>query len=172
MIYQQWVYPNLVIHFKIRDLLTVPEHHEILNRIESYSLVDPDILLPRHWFLFEADFQALGCVPTSHRCLWLADMETAVAASNLARAGTLTSLVIAHFSQATATRVVPSHAMILGTMSEVRNPPDLVGQVQLPSKGCYDIHNSVDMLLCCGCSCLWPEKKDKRYVCSSQSWIW
>jgi hypothetical protein len=66
MIHQQWVYRNLVIHFKSKDGLTVPEHHEILNWIESYSLVDPDILLPLHQFLFEADFQALGRGPTSH----------------------------------------------------------------------------------------------------------
>jgi hypothetical protein len=62
--------------------------------------------------------------------------------------------------------------IILGAMSEVRNFPDQVGQVQLPSKGCYDIHDSVDMLLCCGCSCLWPEEKDKRYDCPSQSQFW
>jgi hypothetical protein len=35
VIHQQWVYCNLVIHFKSKDGLTVPEHHEILNRIES-----------------------------------------------------------------------------------------------------------------------------------------
>jgi hypothetical protein len=83
VIHQQWVYRNLVIHFKSKDRLTVPEHHEILNRIESYSLVDPDVLLPRHWFLFEANFQAVRHGPTSHQLLLLADMETAVAASNL-----------------------------------------------------------------------------------------
>jgi hypothetical protein len=109
VIYKQWVYRNLVIHFKSKDRLTVPEHHEILNQNESYSLVNPDILLPCHWFLFEADFEALGCGLTSHQLLWLADMETAIVASNLARAGTLTPLAIVHFSQAMATWVVPLH---------------------------------------------------------------
>ncbi len=97
----------MVIHFQSKDRLTVPEHHEILDQIESYSLVDPDILLPRHWFLFEADVEAHGHGPTSHQLLWLADMKTAIAASNLARAGTLTPLAMAHFSQVTATWVVP-----------------------------------------------------------------
>jgi hypothetical protein len=32
--HKQWVYRNLVIHFKSKDGLTVPEHHEIHNRIE------------------------------------------------------------------------------------------------------------------------------------------
>jgi hypothetical protein len=66
VIHKQWVYSNSVIHFKSKDRLTDPENHEILNWIESYSLVDPDILLPRHWFLFEADFEALGRGSTSH----------------------------------------------------------------------------------------------------------
>jgi hypothetical protein len=114
VIHKQWIYHNLVIHFKSKDGLTVPEHHEILNWIESYSLVDPDILLPHHQFLFEADFEALGRRPTSHQLLWLADMETAVAASNLAWAGTLTPLAIAHFSQAPATQVVPLHGFDTG----------------------------------------------------------
>jgi hypothetical protein len=39
--------------------------------------------------------------------------------------------------------------------------PDLVGQMQLSPKGCYDFHDSGDMLLRCGCSCLWPKKKTK-----------
>jgi hypothetical protein len=95
--------------FKSKDGLTVPEHHEILNQIESHSLVDPGILLPRHWFLFEADFEVLGQGPTSHQLLWLVDMETAVVASNHAWAGTLSSQAIAHISQATATWVVQLH---------------------------------------------------------------
>jgi hypothetical protein len=137
VIHKQWVYCNSVIHFKSKDVPTVPEHHGILNWNESYSLVDPDILLPCHWLLFEADFEALGRSPTSHQLLWLGDIETVVVASNLARAGTLTPLAIAHFSQATATWVVPLHGVIRGWMSEVRNLPDLVGAVQLPPKGCY-----------------------------------
>ncbi len=103
------VIPQLGHSFKSKDGLTVPEQHEILNWIGSYSLANPDILLPNHWFFFEADFEAFGHGLTSHQLLWLAGMEAAVAASNLARVGTLTPLAIVHFSQATATWVVPLH---------------------------------------------------------------
>jgi hypothetical protein len=67
-----------------------------------------------HRFLFEADFEALGHGPTFHQLLWLADMETAVAASNLAWAGTLTPLAIVHFSQSPATQVVLLHGFYTG----------------------------------------------------------
>jgi hypothetical protein len=104
-IHKQGTYPNLMIHFRSTDGLTIPEHHEILNRIESYSLADPDTLLPCHPSLYAADFAALGSGPTSHQLLWLATMEMAVADA-LARAGALSESVIAHFSQGT-TRAAP-----------------------------------------------------------------
>jgi hypothetical protein len=78
-----------MIQFWSMDGLTIPEHHEILNRIESYSLANPDILLPRHRSLYAVDFAALGSGPTSHQLLWPANMEMAVAAANLAWAGAL-----------------------------------------------------------------------------------
>jgi hypothetical protein len=81
---QQWIYHNSLIHFKVKDRLTIPEHHDIINRVESCALTDPDTLLPRHRFLDEADFDELASGPTSHRLLWLADMDTAIAASSLA----------------------------------------------------------------------------------------
>jgi hypothetical protein len=95
-----------MIHFRSTDGLTIPEHHEILNRIESYSLANPDTLLPRHQSLYVADFAALGGGPTSHQLLWLATMETAVAAANLKQAGALSESGAAHFSQGT-TRAAP-----------------------------------------------------------------
>jgi hypothetical protein len=64
--HKQWMYRNSMIHFWSMDRLTIPEHHEILNRIESYSLADPDILLPRHWSSYAVDFAALGGGPISH----------------------------------------------------------------------------------------------------------
>ena len=106
VIYKQWTYCNSMIHFWSTDGLTIPEHYEILNRIESYSLVDSDILLPRHRSLYAADFATLGGDPTSHQLLWLANMETAVAAANLVLAGALSESAIAHFSQGT-TRAAP-----------------------------------------------------------------
>jgi hypothetical protein len=106
VIHKQWTYRNSMIHFCSMDWLTTPEHHEILNRIESYSLADPDTLLPHHQSLCAVDFAALGSDPTSYQLLWLANMETAVAAANLARAGALSESAIAHFSQG-ITRAAP-----------------------------------------------------------------
>jgi hypothetical protein len=77
---------------------TIPQHHGILNRVEEYSMVDPEILLPRHRFLYDTDFAALGSGPTSHRLLWLADMEAAVATSRLALLSTLTPEAMTYFS--------------------------------------------------------------------------
>ena len=71
------MYCNSFIHYKGKDGLTIPEHEDILNRVEELALVDPDTLLPRHCFIFEADFEALGSGPTADCLLWLADMKTA-----------------------------------------------------------------------------------------------
>jgi hypothetical protein len=92
---------TLTIHTQFGDIDEQLEHHEILNRIESYSLADPATLLPRHQSLYAADFAAFGGGPTSHRLLWLANMETAVATANLVQAGALSESAIAHFSQGT-----------------------------------------------------------------------
>jgi hypothetical protein len=112
VIHKQWMYRNLMIHFQSTDGLTIPEHHEILNRIESYSLAGPDTLLPRHQSLYVADFAALGSGSTSHQLLWLANMETAVAAANLAwdrcslRIGNSTFLSGDHPGGTASTRVL------------------------------------------------------------------
>jgi hypothetical protein len=50
IVHKQWIYRNLVIHYRGKDSLTIPEHHDIINRVESHSLTDPDLLLPRHQF--------------------------------------------------------------------------------------------------------------------------
>ena len=105
---QQWIYHNSLIHFKVKDRLTIPEHHDIINRVESYALTDPDTLLPRHRFLDEADFDELASGPTSHQLLWLADMDTTIAASSLARLGTLTPQASTYFLQTRTTRFTPT----------------------------------------------------------------
>ncbi len=48
IIHKQWIYRNLVIHYHGQDGLMIPEHHEIINRVEAHALTDPDRLLPRH----------------------------------------------------------------------------------------------------------------------------
>ena len=83
IIHKQWIYQNSFILFKGK----------------THTLTDPDTLLPRHWFLFEVDSEALGSGPTSHGLLWLADMDNAIAVSCLARLGTLTPEASAHFSR-------------------------------------------------------------------------
>ena len=99
IVHKQWIYRNSVIHYHGQDGLTIPEHHDIINRIEAHSLTDPDHLLPRHPFLMDADFEALGSGPTSDRLVWLADMDSAIAVSTLSHAGTLTPAAEEHFAQ-------------------------------------------------------------------------
>ncbi len=98
VVHKQWIHRNSMIHFCSTDGLTIPEHHEILNQMESYSLVDPETLLPRHQTLLNADFESLGSGPMSHRLLWLANMSSAMSAAHLARSGTLSDSALAHFS--------------------------------------------------------------------------
>ena len=59
IMHKQWIYRNYFIHFKEKDGLTIPEHHDIINGVENYTLSDPDTLLPCHCFLFEADLRIL-----------------------------------------------------------------------------------------------------------------
>ena len=69
-----------------------------MTRVEELALVDPETLLPRHRFIFEADFEALSSVPSANCLLWLAEMKTAQSASALASSGTLTNEAIKYFS--------------------------------------------------------------------------
>jgi hypothetical protein len=76
----------------------MPEQHDIIVRVVVYALIDPDTLLPRHWLLFEMDFEALSSGPASHRLLWLADMDLALATSSLSQLGSLTPTAQFFFS--------------------------------------------------------------------------
>ena len=104
IVHAQWVYRNALIHYKDRDGFTNLEQHEIFNKVEEFALKDPDTMLPRHRSLFQADFEILGSGPTSDRLLWLADMNTAVATSDLARSGTLNPEATTYFSVANPSR--------------------------------------------------------------------
>ncbi len=55
--------------------------------------------LPQHRFLFEANFAALGNRQTSHHLLWLADMDSAVAAALPAQLGSLTPQATTFFAE-------------------------------------------------------------------------
>jgi hypothetical protein len=96
IVHKQWIYRNTVVHYKGADGLMIPDHHKILNRIKEYSSISPDSLLPRHRYLFDTNFESLGSGPMLHRLLWLAEMDTAFAASYLASAGTLTPEAVAY----------------------------------------------------------------------------
>jgi hypothetical protein len=98
MIHKQWIYRNTCIHYRGTDGFTMPEHNKIINRVEEYSLIDPKDLLPRHQYLLETDFEALGSGPTLDRQIWLANINLARAAAHLAQAGTLTPAAVVHFS--------------------------------------------------------------------------
>ncbi len=76
----------------------MPEQHDIIDRVVAYVLFDPDTLLPQHRLLFEMDFEALGSGPAYHPLLWLADMDSALAASSLSQLGSLTPMADAFFS--------------------------------------------------------------------------
>jgi hypothetical protein len=83
IVHTQWIYRNLVLHYHGKDGLTIPDHHEIMNQVKAHSLTDPDSLLPQHRSLMDADFVSLGSGPTADRLTWLADMNSAIAVSNL-----------------------------------------------------------------------------------------
>jgi hypothetical protein len=70
------------------DGFTFQEHNQITNRVEEYSLIDPEDLLPRHQYLPDTDFEALGSGPTIDRQIWLANITSARAAARLSQAGT------------------------------------------------------------------------------------
>ena len=107
IIHKQWIYRNSFIHYQGPDGLTLAEHHDIINRIEEYALTDPDTLLPRHRSLLGVDFGSLGGGSTGNRLTWLANMDSAMSASTLARMGTLSSTAAAHFAAVNVTAPRP-----------------------------------------------------------------
>ena len=98
IVHKQWIYRNSVIHYEGRDGWTLPDQHAILSKVEEYALIDPDTILPRHRFLFDTDFEALGSGPTSHRLFWLAEFDTALAAATLYHERLLTPDALDYFS--------------------------------------------------------------------------
>jgi hypothetical protein len=100
IVHKQWIYCNTFIHYRGTDGLTMLEHHEIINQVEEYALIDPKDLLPQHQYLLETDFKARGSGPTFERQIWLANIDSAFAAATLLQAGTLTPAAVAHFSVA------------------------------------------------------------------------
>jgi hypothetical protein len=77
IVHKQWIYRSTYLHYRGKDGLSIPEHQEIMNRVEEQADTDPDTLLPRHRHLLGEDFEALGSRQTLDRLLWLASMELA-----------------------------------------------------------------------------------------------
>jgi hypothetical protein len=75
----------------------MPQIQDVFDQITVYSLIDPEMLLPRHRHLLDIKFEVLGSGPTSHRFVWLADMESALSASTLSKLGCLTPQEATHF---------------------------------------------------------------------------
>jgi hypothetical protein len=98
IVHKQWIYRNTCIHYRGTDGCTMPEHNQIINRVEEYSLIDPKDLLPRHQYLLDTDFEALGSGPTIDRQIWLANINSACVAAQLSQAETLTPAAVVHFS--------------------------------------------------------------------------
>jgi hypothetical protein len=41
IVHKQWIYRNTFIHYCGSDGLTLPEHHDIINRVEEHAFTDP-----------------------------------------------------------------------------------------------------------------------------------
>ena len=105
-------------------------------------------------------FETLGSRPTSHRLLWLADMDSTIAASHLAEIGSLTPQASLHFLQEP-----PSSPLWPGHLWS--SPTCWVSSGTHP----WDTLISAILLIClCVATALAirPDKKDKSYVCPSQ----
>ena len=68
VVHKQWTYRNAYIHFKGKEGWTMPQIQDVFDQIMEYSLIDPEMLLPRHRHLLDIKFEVLGSGPTSH---WL-----------------------------------------------------------------------------------------------------
>jgi hypothetical protein len=76
----------------------MPQIQDVFDQIMEYSLIEPEMLLPRHRHLLDINFEVLESRPTSHLLVWLADMESALSASTLSQLGCLTPQAATDFS--------------------------------------------------------------------------
>ena len=77
MTHKQWLFRNAHVHYKKLDGLTVARHEEIFCEVEQMMEVDPDELLPRHVYLLDVDFEALGEATSGDWMTWMASMKSA-----------------------------------------------------------------------------------------------
>ena len=89
--HRQWIYRNSVVHYKVQGI-TMRQHERIMDNVEHYAMTDPEDLLPENRHLLDIDFEALGEASSIEKQFWVAEMETAVAASDHVKQGTVQAL--------------------------------------------------------------------------------
>jgi hypothetical protein len=151
----------------------MPQIQDVFDRTTEYSLIDPEMLLPRHRHLLDINFEVLESGPTSHRLVWLADMICIVSLHTVSTGvpnttGSHTFLCQRPLSP-TQSETDIGHRYIVNTGMKTRT---LGSVLKTGMVGCsisyvrrQDICNSANMLLRCGCSRHPADKKDKSYVC-------
>ena len=83
--HQQWVYRNCTVHFK-RDGRTLPQHKDILRKVNFLLHTNEDMLLPADRDLLHIDAAQLGKGPAIVQDRWIANMNSAISAGRIHRA--------------------------------------------------------------------------------------
>ena len=96
--HNQLLYPNAMVHMKVKDGMTTAQHDAILARIEECLLIDPSDLLMEDRDLLDADFHKLTCGPASDKLEWLAEMDAAPGVADHIAKGSRHSLRSQYYS--------------------------------------------------------------------------
>ena len=75
------------MHYCKLEGLTPQQHEEVFQCVEELMDVDPAELLGQHRSLLEEDFHELGAGSTGIRKIWIASVESTLAASAHVRSG-------------------------------------------------------------------------------------
>ena len=63
-----------------------------MDNVEDYAMTDPEDLPPQNCYLLDIDFEALGEASSIEKQFWVAEIETAVAATDHIKHGTVQAL--------------------------------------------------------------------------------
>ena len=79
--HRQWILRNTETHFRLPDGFTLAQHEEMFNdALTLWRTLDPDELLERHQHLLRMSNEELGKCSPLRRRVWVADVESALAA--------------------------------------------------------------------------------------------
>ena len=78
--HRQWLHRDAKVHFKRSDGMTIPQHEQIMEKIEDLLWEDPDNLLADDRALLEEDFEKPGLLTVTNGDFWVASMEAAISA--------------------------------------------------------------------------------------------